>query len=120
MDEVDISSGILVDSTSVLLKGVWYSDGASNRATLVDLLDHVGLTGDWGVLVDIVLKVGVGNEARVAAGLAVLALVDRCTIYAVVVASCLIDRASLIGDHVLVHELEGAKCLTTMAAIISH
>ena len=53
-------------------------------------------------------------------GLAVLADIDWSAFNTVIVASGLIDGASLISDLRLVHELIGRDSLTTVAPIIIH
>jgi hypothetical protein len=49
---------------------------------------------------------------------AVLANIDGSALDAVVVAAGLIDRASLVRHLVVVHELESADGLTTVAAVV--
>ncbi len=118
MDDIHVTSGILVNTSSVGLERVWHSDTTSNGSALVDLLHHGLLAGDWSVLIHVEHSVLIGYEAGATTGLAVLAHVDWGTDDSIVEASCLVDGTSLISDVVLVHELEGAECLTTMATLV--
>ena len=118
MDDVHVTSCILVNTSSVGLERGWVSDSTCNGSALVDLLHHGLLAGDRSVLIHVVHSVLIGDEAGATTGLAVLAHVDWGTDNSIVEASCLVDGTSLISDVVCVHELEGAECLSTMATSV--
>jgi hypothetical protein len=69
-------------------------------------------------LVNIVSVVGIRDEATLSRH-AVLALEHGAALGAIIVSTSSVDRASFIGNVVVVHPLEGVVSLTTMAAIIS-
>jgi len=80
-------------------------------------LHHSLLTVDSAELIDLIGVVFIWYEA-VLEGLAVFAYVNWGAFDTVVVTSGLIDRACLISDLILMHELEGGDGFTTMATII--
>jgi hypothetical protein len=106
VNDVHIASGVLVNTSSIVLKRIGNSDTASNGSALIDLLHHVLLAGNGAVLVNLVNTVLLGDVTRTTAWLASLANVDRCAINAVIVTTGLVDGACLISDVVLVHKLE--------------
>mmetsp|Transcript_14441 Transcript_14441/g.22391 ORF Transcript_14441/g.22391 Transcript_14441/m.22391 type:complete len:297 (-) Transcript_14441:30-920(-) len=118
VDDVDVAGGVLVDTSGVVLEGVGHGDTASDGASLVDFLHHLVLTSDLTVLLGSVDLVLVGGEAVLLARGAVLAHDDGGALLTVIVASGSVDGASLIGDVVAVHPLEGVVGLATVAAII--
>ena len=107
MNNVEITSCILVDTTSVSFKRIGNGDTASNGTALEDLLHHVLLTGDRSELIDLMHTVLVGNKAWATTWLACLANVDRCALDAIVMTASLVDGACLISYVVFVHELKG-------------
>lgn len=106
MDNVHVTGSVLVDSSSVVFKGLRYRDTAGDGASLVDLLHHVLLTLDGSELVDSVLVVGVRDEARLV-GVAVSALLNGGALDSVVVASSSVKRAGLVSNVVLLDIVEG-------------
>lgn len=119
MNDVSITGGVLVDTASVVFKGIGNSDTTGNRSTLVDLLHHGLLALDFTKLVNAIDEVLVGNEA-VLVRVAVFADVDWGALNTVIVTTGLVNRASFIGDVVVVHELEGREGETTMATVVIH
>lgn len=117
MHDVSVASGIVEDTARVVLESVGDGDTAGNGSALVNFLKHVFLSLEVTVLVDAVDVVLVGDEA-VKVWVAVLAHVDGRALDAVVVAACLVDRAGLVCDVVVAHELEGAQGETTVATVV--
>lgn len=115
MNNVHITSSILVDTSGISLEGIWNSNSTSNRAALIDLLHHGLFTLDRSKLVYLIDTILVGDEAWATAGLAILANVNRSTDNAIVQSSRLVNRASLISDVVIVHVLKSTQCLSTVA-----
>ncbi len=116
MNNVHITSSILVDTSGISLEGIWNSNSTSNRAALIDLLHHGLFTLDRSKLVYLIDTILVGDEAWATAGLAILANVNRGTDNAIVQSSRLVNRASLISDVVIVHVLKSTQCLSTVAS----
>ena len=108
------TSVITVDATGVALERVGNSDTASNGTSLGNFLHHVLLAGDLAELVDTVHEVLVGDEASLT-GVTVTADVHGGADLTVVKTTAAVDGASLIGDLVLGHPLEGVVGLTTVA-----
>mmetsp|Transcript_48609 Transcript_48609/g.66033 ORF Transcript_48609/g.66033 Transcript_48609/m.66033 type:complete len:266 (-) Transcript_48609:18-815(-) len=119
VDGVEVTSGVLVDTTSVVIQILRNSNGAGNGTTLVDFLHHVLLTRQVTVLVGLVDIVVLGNVTSLTR-VAVSAALHGGADLAVVVTSGSVDRASLISNLVLRHPLEGFVVRTTMATIILH
>jgi len=117
VNDFHIAGGITVDATGVVVKSLGHGNTASNGTSLEDLLLHVLLTGDLAELLDTVDHVLVGDEASLT-WVAVAADVHGGTELTVVVALGAVDGASLIGDLVVGHPLEGVVSLTTVAAIV--
>lgn len=117
VDDVQVTSIVTVNATGVVLEGLGDSDTASNGASLVDLLHHVLLTGDSAEFVNTVDEVLVGDEAGLA-GVAVTAHVHGGADLTVVETAGAVDGASLIGDLVVGHPLEGVVGLTTVATLV--
>jgi hypothetical protein len=120
MNQIDITSLIEVNSTSITLEGVRQSDGTCDGSTLEDLLHHCLFALNGPELVNSVDQVLIGDEAWGATRLAVLANVDRCAFNAIVMTASLVDRTGLISHIRLVDEVESAQGLTAMAPIIVH
>lgn len=118
VDDVLVTSLVLEDTASVVLKGSWNSNTAGNWTSLVDLLHHGFLTLDLAVLVGVVDLVVVLVPASVG-WRAVLAHDLLGALGTVIVTSGSVDGASLISDLVGVHPLEGVVSLTTVATIIT-
>jgi hypothetical protein len=116
VNNVHITSSILVDTSGISLEGIWNSNSTSNRAALIDLLHHGLFTLDRSKLVYLIDTILVGDEAWATAGLAILANVNRGTDNAIVQSSRLVNRASLISDVVIVHVLKSTQCLSTVAS----
>ena len=117
VDDVLITSLILEDSTSVVLKGSWDSNTAGNWTSLVDFLHHLLLTRNLTVLISVVDLVVVLVPAALAWG-AVLAHDLLGALGTIIMSSGSVDGAGLISDLVLVHPLEGVVSFTTVATII--
>ena len=118
VDDIEIASFILKDTTLVVLELLSDSNTAGNRATLVDLLHHVFLALNLTVFLGLVDVILIGDEATLT-GHAVLALDHGRALTAVVVATGSVDRAGLIGTFVLAEPLESVVSLTTVAAIVT-
>jgi len=63
MNDVHVSSGVLKDTASVSLKSLWYSDSTGNRSSLVDFLHHVFFSFNGSVLVNVMDRVLIWDEA---------------------------------------------------------
>jgi len=107
VDDVKITSSVLIDTTSIGFKGVRNCNTASNGAALIDLLHHVLFTRDRAKFINLVDSVLSWDEAGATAWFTSLANVDRSTFNTVIVTASLVNRASLIGDVILVHEFKG-------------
>ena len=117
MDNIHISCVVTVNSTSVIIKGLWYSDITSNGSSLGNLLHHVFFASDMVILVNLVDQVLVWNKTSLT-WTAVSADVHSGADSAVVMTASLIDRAGLIGDLVLGHPLEGVESVAAVAAVV--
>lgn len=117
MDDTLVASGVLIDTAGVGFEGVWDSDTAGNWSALVDLLHHGLFSGDSTKLIYLVGIVFIWYEA-VLEWFTVFADIDRCALDTIIVSSSLIDGAGLIGNFVVVHELEGRKSIPTVAPIV--
>jgi len=84
VNNVHVTSSVLVDTSCVSLKRIWNSDSASNRAALIDLLHHGLFTLNRSKLVNLIDTILVGDEAWATAGFAILANVNRGTYDAIV------------------------------------
>ena len=115
MDKVGVSSQVLIDSSLVILEGVWDCNSAGNWSSLVDLLQHGFFSLEGSKLIDFVHVVTGRDEAGLVR-LAVLALDDWGTLGTVSVASGSVDGAGLVSEFVVVHELVGGDGITTIAA----
>ena len=113
------TSVIAVDTTGVVKERLGVGDGASNRASLVDLLHHVLLTTHKVVLVNTVDTVLIRDEAGLTR-VAVAAHVHGRALLTVVMAASLVNRTSFVSDFVLCHPLEGIQMPSTVAAIVRH
>jgi hypothetical protein len=120
MNNVLVSSGILIDTSSIAFERIGNCDTAGNRTSLVYFLHHVLFSRDLAKLVNIVDFVLVRDEAWATTRLTVLTNIDRSTFNAIVMTSCLVNRTSLISDIALMHVLISTKGFTTMATIIVH
>ena len=118
VNDVLVTSLVLVDTTLVVLKVSWNCDTASNWTSLVDLLHHGLLARDLTVLIGVVDFVVVLVPAALRWG-AVFAHDLLRALGTVVMTSGSVDGACFISDLVVVHPLKGVVCLTTMAAIIT-
>ena len=63
MNDIGISSGIVVNTASVTFQGVWDSNTASNWSSLMDFLHHLFFSRDLTVLVGVVDLVAVWGVA---------------------------------------------------------
>lgn len=116
---VHITRVVTVDAASVIIKRLWHSNTASNRAALVDFLHHVVFPRDEVVFINAEHSVLIWNEAGLT-GVAVAAHVHRAANLSVVVASSSVNRASLIGDFILRHPFEGMHVEATVATLVLH
>jgi len=119
MHDVSVASFIPEYSTSIILKSVGHSDTTSYGSALINLLEHVLLASQVAVLIHAIHVVLVRYEA-VSVWVTILAHVNRCALDAIIVTARLVNRASLIGDVCLAHELEGTQRKSTMATVIVH
>jgi len=117
VDEVFVSSQVLVDTSRVILEGIWDCNSAGNGSSLVDLLQHCFLSLEGSELIDFVHVVTGRDEAGLVR-LAIFALDDRGALSTVGVASGSVDGAGLVSEFVVVHELVGGDGITTVAAVI--
>ena len=117
MDEVSVSGQVLIDSSLVILESVWDCNSAGNGSSLVDLLQHGFFSLEGSKLIDFVHVVTGRDEAGLV-GLTVLALDDWRALSTVSVASGSVDGAGLVSEFVVVHELVGGYCITTVAAVV--
>ena len=115
VDNVQVSSGVVEDSASVLLESIRDGNSAGNGSSVVDFLHHGLFANDVAVLGNLVDGVLVGHEAGLVR-VAVLALHDGGALQAVVVASSLVSGAGFVGDFVVVDPLEGVEGVSSMAA----
>ena len=115
MNEVGVSSQVLIDTSLVIFKGVWDCNSAGNWSSLVDLLQHGFFSLEGSKLIDFVHVVTGRDEARLVR-LAVFALDDWGALGTVSVASGSVDGAGLVSEFVVVHELVGGDGITTIAA----
>jgi hypothetical protein len=120
MNNVLVSSGVLVDTSGIAFQRIGNCNTAGNRTSLVNFLHHVLLSRDLAKLVNVIDSVLVRDEAWATARLAVLTNVDRSTLDSIVMTSSLVNRASLVSDIALMHVLISTKGFTTMATIIVH
>lgn len=118
MDNVLVTGGVFKYTRGVVLKSIRDSDTTGNRSTLVDFLHHGLLTRDLSVLVYLVSVVLIRNEASLT-GHAILALKHGAALNTIIVSTSSVDRASFVGNVVVMHPLEGIVSLTTVAAIIT-
>jgi len=118
MDDILVTSLVLVDTTGVSLEISWYGDTTGNWAPLIDLLHHGILTADLAKLVSLINFIVVLIPASLV-WRAVLAFDLLRTFGTVVVTSGSVNGASLIGHLILVHPLKGVVSLTTMASIVT-
>jgi len=79
VNNVHITSCVLINASSITLKRVRYSDTACNGSTLVDFLHHGFFTRYWTKLINIVNSVLIWDETRATTRLAVFTNVDGCT-----------------------------------------
>jgi hypothetical protein len=119
VDNVSITGGIIENSTSVALESIRDGNTASNGASLIDLLQHVVFSGEITELINTVDVVLVRYKA-ISVGMAILALVNRGTFNAIVMATSLIYGARLVCNLIFTHEIESTKGETTVTAVIVH
>ena len=119
MHDLHVTSLILVDTTGVVLEGIWDSDTGRNRSSLVDLLHDILLSFKWTVLIGVEDLVVVHSPAATATMTTVHASDLISAVLSVIVTSGSVNGASLISDLVLGHPLEGVDRVTTVAAIVS-
>lgn len=119
MYNVEVASGILIDSTSVVFKGRRNSDTASNGSSLVDFLHHSLFSlnrAEFSYVVDVVL---IRYEARLVR-VAVLAHGSVGTLHTIVVTSGSVDGAGLVSDVGVVHELVGSNGFSSVTSVSVH
>merc|ERR1712086_415348 len=120
MDDIGIVSLVVEDTAGVVLEGWRNGNTTCNWTSLVDLLHHGLLTADLTVLVSMVDLVVILSPASFAWIVGAVFAHDLISaLLAVVMSSCSVDGAGLIGDLVLVHPLEGVVGLTTVATVIA-
>jgi hypothetical protein len=117
MNNVHVAGLVMIDATSVVIKGLGYSNSASDGTSLVDLLHHGLFSTDFAQLAESVLIVGIGYKAGLV-GVAVLADVDCWAGLAVVMTSGSVGRAGLISHLVFVNVLKCCERITSMTAVI--
>ena len=120
MNDVHVTSFVFVNTSSVILEGVRNSDPTSYGSTLIYFLHHVLLSGHRSELINLMHPVLFRYKALATPGITCLTNVDWGTRYSIVMATSLVDRASLISYVVFVHELEGREGLTTVTTVIVH
>jgi len=81
-------------------------------------LHHSFLTKNLTILINIISIIKIKDKTSLA-GHAVFALEHGGALGAIIVTTSSVNRASLIGNVVVVHPFEGVVGLTTMTAIIS-
>lgn len=117
MDNVLVSSGVLIDATGVVLKGLRYCNTAGNRASLIDFLDHVLFSRDLAILVNTIGQVLIGDEAGLVR-VAVFADSKGGALVSVVMSSGSVDGAGLISHIGLVDIGKGIESSSSVASII--
>ena len=121
MSLLSSSSGVLVDTASVSSEVSRHSDSASNRTTL-EFLDHgffIIIASNRCELVNFV-DIVLGRNEAVIMRVAIFALDDRRAFKTIVMTSGSVDRAGLISDFIIMHELVGRDSFTTVATIVFH
>jgi len=117
MDNIHIAGGVIEDSTGVVFKSIWDSNTTGKWSSLVNLLHHVLFTRDWTVLVNLVDKIGVWNEA----GFTWVAVSAESHVGArntIVATTGSVDSAGLISAVILIPVSVTIDSKSTVATII--
>ena len=117
MNNIHVASVVTENASSVSLKCIWDSNTASDWSTLRNLLHHVLLAAHSAKLIDSVHKVLVRDEACLS-WTTVSAELHGRALLAVVVATCLVNRASSVSDLVVGHPSKSIVGFTSVAAQI--
>lgn len=113
-----LSAGLVLEDTAgVVDEFLGDGDGASDRASLVDLVDHVLFSHDISVFVDSV-DLGAFLSPTSLAGEAVLALDFSSATNTIVMTVSLVGGAGFIGDVVVVDPFVSGPSITAVAAFV--
>jgi len=116
VDNIDITCLIFEDSRGIVLHSLCDGNTACNWASLVDLLHHGLLSREMSELINSVDQIFIWDETSLM--VTVFASADWRAFNAVIIASGLINGASLISHIVVVHPFISIDWLTTMATLI--
>ena len=108
---------IVVNTTYIVIQSLRYSDRASERTTLVQLIHHSLFAVNMTVLIDTV-DVILGWDIASLTRLAIATKTHGAATDAVIMSSCLVNSASLIGDVVFMNPFVCVVCISSVAAII--
>jgi len=118
MNEINISSCVIENSTGVVFQSIWNSNTTGDRASLVDFLHHGFFSFDMAIFIRLIDFVIISNEASFSRR-TVLADSHVRTFLSVVMSSSSVDGTSLIGNFVFGHPFKSIKSFSSVTSVVS-